>query len=516
MTTTLLKVVADLNLSLASAVSAGSTTATLNTNVDSDGVTLPDGKFGFTVDGDNASKEFFVCDKTGTAITNVQSISKQGAATTGFSTYHRTGAVITITDWAVWKRAIDNLNGTTGFDSGTALSYDGQPLLSDPTAIPTVQFVLDTASGGAVTFDATVIAGDAGENVADGDWVYFNTTDGEWYKTDADDTTKCLGVQIGKARGAGTNGNPITGGIFVAGLEKVGTYVAGTTYYLGNTAGALSTSAGTNSVVVGVGDANGDLILKKATPNQVDAMGGDGANPTILNPFVTKIRRMTAGATINGATLPVPVYQNTTDNEYYACDGNDTAALKFQGFAISNGTDANPISIQYSGVVTGFSGLDEGLAYYLSDTVGTIQNTPGTTSVMVGVAISATELFIRKGVYRLNGGPTDVGTTSGSTVVTSGFRPAVIRIHAHRASATTVMSNMSAIWVNGTLVGASNTIDADSGQSQNSARFYGQDQSSYMDFTITSVTNTGFTITWTETNAFTGAGYFIWEAEGDF
>lgn len=290
MTTTLLKVVADLNLSLASAVSAGSTTATLNTNVDSDGVTLPDGKFGFTVDGDNSSKEFFVCDKTGTAITNVQSISKQGAATTGFSTYHRTGAVITITDWAVWKRAIDNLTGTTGFDAGTPLKYDGQPTLSDPTAIPTVQYVLDTVNGGAVSFNATVIAGDAGENVADGDWVYFNTTDGEWYKTDADDTTKCLNVRIGKARGAGTNGNPITGGIFVDGLETVGVYVAGTTYYIGNTAGALSTSAGTNSVVVGVGDANGDLILRRPTPNQIDAMQGGSTfgSPSASNKFITQ------------------------------------------------------------------------------------------------------------------------------------------------------------------------------------------------------------------------------------
>ncbi len=515
MTTTLLKVVADLNLSLASAVSAGSTTATLNTNVDSDGVTLPDGKFGFTVDGDNSSKEFFVCDKTGTAITNVQSISKQGAATTGFSTYHRTGAVITITDWAVWKRAIDNLNGTTGFDSGTALSYDGQPLLSDPTAIPTVQFVLDTASGGAVTFDATVIAGDAGENVADGDWVYFNTTDGEWYKTDADDTTKCLGVQIGKARGAGTNGNPITGGIFVAGLEKVGTYVAGTTYYLGNTAGALSTSAGTNSVVVGVGDANGDLILKKATPNQVDALAGTPSTPTSVNKFVVQAKQVVAGATINGATLPVPVYQNTTDNEYYACDGNDLAALKYQGFAITNGVDGGNFLVQMNGIVGGFSGLDEGVAYYLSDTVGTIQNTPGTYSVLVGVAISPTELLIQKGKHVFSGNGGDMGIGTSSLAVNCGFRPTLVRINAMFGSSSTI-SVMNATWANGAMTAVASAYNEGSaGTTNNLARIYDDSVSDYFEFSITAVTNTGFTINWTESGSMSGGSYFYYEAEGD-
>ena len=63
-----------------------------------------------------------------------------------------------------------------------------------------------------------------------------------------------------------------------------------------------------------------------------------GAN-TLGDSDIMNIRSMTAGETINGATLPVAVYQNTTDNEVYACDGNDTTKLKFIGFAISNSTD---------------------------------------------------------------------------------------------------------------------------------------------------------------------------------
>lgn len=263
-----------MELNFASAVNVGATSATLSSAVNADGDTLISGKYGFTIDGDNSAKEFIVCDLVGTALTNVQSINLQGAATSGFANYHRIGATVTITDWAILQRMYNNLTGVTGFDSGTPLIYDGQPLLSDPDAIPTVQFVLDTASGGAVSINRQIIAAVAGEAVSAGDWVYYNRADGEWYLTDADDITKSVNVQIGKAIGSGTNGNPITGGVFVSGVENVGTYVAGTTYYLSNTAGALATSAGTNSVVVGVGDANTSLILRQPAPSQFDFLYG--------------------------------------------------------------------------------------------------------------------------------------------------------------------------------------------------------------------------------------------------
>jgi len=100
-----------------------------------------------------------------------------------------------------------------------------------------------------------------------------------------------------------------------------------------------------------------------------------------------------AGETINGGTLPVAIYIDTSDNEVYACDGNDTDKLQFIGFAISNSTDGNSIEIQCSGIVRGFSGLDEGEKYYVQDdkTIGTSK---GTYPIVVGIAISATELLI--------------------------------------------------------------------------------------------------------------------------
>ena len=103
-----------------------------------------------------------------------------------------------------------------------------------------------------------------------------------------------------------------------------------------------------------------------------------------------------AGATIAGATLPVPVYQNTSDNEVYACDANVATALEFFGFAISDGTDGNAIIVQHTGIVGGFTGLDEGEKYYVQDAAGTIGKAKGSIIVLVGNAISSTELLIIK------------------------------------------------------------------------------------------------------------------------
>ena len=110
MSTTLLRLEADLELSLASAVSVGATTATLNSDQNADGDTLISGKYGFTIDGDNSAKEFIVCDLMGTALTNIQSINLQGVATSGFRNYHRIGATVTITDWAILQRMHDRLS----------------------------------------------------------------------------------------------------------------------------------------------------------------------------------------------------------------------------------------------------------------------------------------------------------------------------------------------------------------------------------------------------------------------
>jgi len=88
------------------------------------------------------------------------------------------------------------------------------------------------------------------------------------------------------------------------------------------------------------------------------------------------------------------VYMDDTDNEWKLADGNDTGKLEFVGFSIEAGTDGNAMKVATAGVLGGFSGLDAGKKYYLSDTAGEISTTKGTYEIYVGIAISTTQLLI--------------------------------------------------------------------------------------------------------------------------
>jgi hypothetical protein len=300
MATTLLKIAADIQLSLAAAVTVGQTTATLSSATDPDGVVFPSGKYGFTVDGDTSAKEYIVCDLVGTALTNIQNITRQGTASTGFANYHRVGATVTITDWAILSRMLNNLNGTTGFDSGSPLSYDGAPAGLTGNQIPTVNYVLSVVNGGAVAFDLQVLTNQtAGENLTANDYVYFKESDQKWWKVDADLTATYQQVKRGFALATtlanatlsiGTNG-PVTG---FTGLT------AGAKYYASNTAGAIATTAGTNTVFAGIALNTTTLI---ADPNvrdipygsEKDALAGSLGTPSSTNLYVTQLNESTGG-----------------------------------------------------------------------------------------------------------------------------------------------------------------------------------------------------------------------------
>lgn len=260
-----------------------------------------------------------------------------------------------------------------------------------------------------------------------------------------------------------------------------------------------------------------DYSEKNATPandaGRVAKLESDGK----LHGFFTKNGAVVnAGETLTGATLPVPVYQNKTDNELYACDANDNTKYKFIGFVTTNSTDGNPVVFQASGIVSGFSALDEGEKYYVQDTAGTIGTTPGTQEILVGVAISTTELLIQKGRRVASGTATFSSTTT--SAITLGFRPSVVRVYAVGGE-NPWMSISNGGWsaTGGNLCVYQYAALDDSGLTQGSdtnAWRTGKSGGNTHVGTITSVTDTGFTLSNTKSSS-PAAVSLMWIAEGE-
>ena len=258
-----------------------------------------------------------------------------------------------------------------------------------------------------------------------------------------------------------------------------------------------------------------------------DYSGGDKVDVSDLNQLAKNANDAggfrddkLAGETINGATLPVPVYQNTTDNEFYACDADDTDKLNFVGFAISDSTDGNPIDIQFNGIVKGFSGLDEGEKYYVQDAVGTIGKTPGNIPVLVGIALSETEILIMKETSYNSGVTTkDSSDVSGTQNIAHGLGkiPKKIKITAVLQSsnntvaqvleAKTVYNRKSQSSVSHYYAGANSTTTATTFTLGANASSGGGQTG------VITVDKTNIIITWTKSGSPTGTYILLWEAE---
>lgn len=147
-------IVADFETQLAVKMAVGATTGTLVSATDDDGVALPTGTYFLTLDKGNSKKEYIKCTLTGTALTSIQSISRQGALTSGCAREHRVGSNVIISDFAGLSKINDLLTGVTSFDAGTPLGYDGTATISTANQFTTKKYTDDTFV--ALTGDQTV------------------------------------------------------------------------------------------------------------------------------------------------------------------------------------------------------------------------------------------------------------------------------------------------------------------------------------------------------------------------
>lgn len=468
-TENLSRIASDFETQLSGAIAVGATSFVLQSIIDLDGNDLSDGVYCFTIDRDStSSKEYLVGQLTASTktVASISSVGRQGVLTANAQRAHRIGANVIISDHSILAAVSRIFTGQGTINPAAPLSYTTAPTLSAATDLATKGYVDSVVTGGTVNTDRIILGSQtAGETVAAGEIVYFKSSDSRWWLADADLTATFTNVQLGVAQGAGSAGEAISGGVLIYGkCDSFTGLTATATYYLSNTAGAVATSAGTTSVIVGQAfDTTGiffnpDTIMGiaiDATTGSSDAgkiikTNAQGVADTTLtkNGFKTN-----AGETINGETLPVPIYINTTDNEVYACDANDSAKYNFIGFAITNSTDGNPITVQTSGIVTGFTGLSEGEVYYISDTAGAISATAGTQIIKIGTAVSETSLLIQRTPMTAQGFSTIVdGTDEQVTevVITTGFRPRKITVYSRSSDTDGVpQSECIGVWTNG-------------------------------------------------------------------
>lgn len=278
--------IADFETSLSTAISAGATSLTLSSATDDDGQALPAGAYCFTVNNGSSNKQYLIGQLNGTAVTSVYSVSRQGVETSGAAFAARAGSPVIISDFATIQRVADILRGQLSLDGSNPIVYDAEPTLADRKELATVGYVLDTVSGGTVAFDEQVISGNGGEAIVAGNLVYFKTSDQEWYLTDADAAATAQGVQIGVALGTGSDGVSITGGVQISGTWTTTGLTVGSIYYVSGTAGAITTTPGTYSRVVGLALSTTRLLLLNQPYS--GPFAGAGATPTAANKFLTQ------------------------------------------------------------------------------------------------------------------------------------------------------------------------------------------------------------------------------------
>lgn len=157
MTATLQKIVANFQTSLAVKVANGATTGTLSGATDKNGVALPTGTYTMVCEPGTANEEHLRFTLTGTAMTAIYSISRQGTATSGVqaTSGHRAGSVMILTDFNTIKLHNDLLSGAAGFDSLVPLNYDGAPTFSTGNQIVTKTYVDGVAVAGASDANTT-------------------------------------------------------------------------------------------------------------------------------------------------------------------------------------------------------------------------------------------------------------------------------------------------------------------------------------------------------------------------
>lgn len=214
---------------------------------------------------------------------------------------HGAGAVLVLSNTVSFYDNFVNKNNDETYAETLTFTAPNYPKMdsvaNDPTddeQLATKDYVDKTAGGAAVSKNREVVAGNAGETVAAGNWVRLDPADSEWKKTDGSVTGTTDKIKIGVAQGAGTDGAAISGGVLLSGLDSNQTgMTANTTQFISDTAGEISSSAGTVERAVGIAISTTEIIVDPyfadyVIADQVDALTGSSGTPSSTNTYITE------------------------------------------------------------------------------------------------------------------------------------------------------------------------------------------------------------------------------------
>lgn len=383
------RIIADFETSLAVKMAVGATTGTLQSATDSDGVALPTGRYFLTLDRNNSTKEYISCTLTGTALTAIKTVTRQGVETSGTVREHRVGANVIISDFAHIKKINDLLDGTTSFDSATPLGYDGAPSITTGNQLATKTYVdttdaLDvhltgdqTITSGVKTFVVSPIVPTPTTSFQPATKGYVDVPVAARDMNGQKITT--LGTPT-VSTDAATKG--YADGLAIAGSPDSSTSVKGI--------GRVSVAPVSATIPIFVGDNDGRV----PTQAENDALVGTGT-PSSTNKYVTvDTLTIIGGGSDGNVTISSPT---TLTRDMYYNDLTVTSTLTTDGFKIYvKGTISGAGTIDYGNGANGSTA---------SNTVGS-----GNTAGAAGGAVTATG-----SLKNIAGGTGGTGGTSSGT-----------------------------------------------------------------------------------------------------
>jgi len=419
---------------------SGDTTLTLNELADiygNDVEMLGSKMYGrINPNGDNISEAIsftgITSNSDGTVtLTGVKSVLAQYpyTETSGLTRSHSIGSLFRLTNTAAFYDDLANkendeiIDGQWDFSTSLPTVPSTTPTNDDQVA--SKKYIDDTLSAGNTNLNRLTVAATAGETVSAGDIVYFDETDKEWKKAAAT-FVEPQNYKLGIAQGSGTDGNTISNGVLLQGYDTNQSGLsAGTLYYLSDTAGAVTSTAGTNQFELGFAYDATDFYFfpgwkSRLTYEQRQALV-NANSPTGSNPLLVD-----SDATTTPTASKIPIAGDVLDPAWIATS-TATGSIIYD-----NGTDFYNLGIGNAGEVlkvnSGATAPEWGGATYrltatttdvttgaTSDTTLLTATLPGgvlgtVNAVRIKAYISDFDLDTGDATFKLKYGSTDVAT----------------------------------------------------------------------------------------------------------